>query len=55
MTVVQNIEQLRSLQSIDGGIKAVETELEQLPKNLEAAREDFNAVEGKTTARARAK
>jgi predicted nucleic acid-binding Zn-ribbon protein len=48
LTVVENIEQLRSLQSIDDGIKAMETELEQLPKNLEAAREDFNAVEGKT-------
>jgi predicted nucleic acid-binding Zn-ribbon protein len=45
LSVTEMIETLRQLQSVDDGIKAVEDELELLPRNLEAAREDRSAVE----------
>lgn len=45
MSVSETLESLRALQNIDLGIKALEEELAQLPRNLEAAKEDQRAVE----------
>lgn len=47
MTVLESLENLKALQGLDEGIRALEGELEQLPKALEAAREDLAAVERK--------
>jgi len=47
VTISEDLENLRALQALDEGIRALEAELEQLPKTLAAAREDLAAVEGK--------
>jgi len=47
LTVSESLEHLRALQALDEGIRALEMELEQLPKALEAAREDLAAVQRK--------
>ncbi len=50
LSIHETIEKLRALQAVDQGIRALETELEQMPKSLEAAREDLAAVEERLTA-----
>ncbi len=50
MSVSETLESLRVLQAIDLGIKGLEEELAQLPLNLEAAREDQQAVEAQLKA-----
>lgn len=45
MTVEESIEKLRTLQTVDRGIRALEAELEELPRKLEAAQQDRAAVE----------
>ncbi len=45
MSVTEMIDTLRRLQTVDEGIKAIEDELDLLPRNLDAAREDRAAVE----------
>ncbi len=50
MSASETLERLRALQAIDLGIKGLEDELAQLPRNLEAAREDQRAVEAQLKA-----
>ena len=47
LSVAETLERLRTLQNLDEGIRALDTELEQLPVRLERAREDLAAIESK--------
>jgi uncharacterized protein len=47
VTVPETIDLLRRLQAADEGIRALESELEELPRRLELARQDLAAVEAK--------
>ncbi len=50
MSVTDVVERLRAIQAVDSGIKALEDELELLPRNLETARRDLATVEERLTA-----
>jgi len=47
VNISDTLDQLRALQKVDTRIRALERELENLPQELEAAREDLAAVEAK--------
>lgn len=50
MSVAETLERLRQLQNLDEGIRALETELLELPVRLERAREDLAAIQSKADA-----